>query len=265
MHPSHWLRATLGGYTSRYLQLYRAAPLAWGSHSRKSEQEGKPRKVGRGPLKRSGESGGSEGDTSGLLHREEQRSRAGAGSMVVPVFLPHQSQAASGPEPWLLWGLRGRHQAQSLICLCRTVTPPVIKEPVRRACLGWPPEHGSRWVALAASTVSLGRPQGAGVRKEGEAVAVGSHVHPLIHPRHPAPATSSLSPAWLCRPSHSHGQRPESWPCSVPQGDSSLGIRANTGEHFRLGPAGSVKAPALPGKLPRPRGFQQKQQGHLLG
>ena len=73
-------------------------------------------------------------------------------------------------------------------------------------------------------------------------MTMGSHVHPVIPPRHPAPATSSLPSAWLCCPSHLRGQLPKSWPCSsVPQGDTCLGIRANIGECFRPGPAGFVK------------------------
>lgn len=54
-----------------------------------------------------------------------------------------------------LRGLRGPSQVQSVIYLCKTAAPPVIKEPVRRACLLGCPEHRGREAALPASA---GRP-----------------------------------------------------------------------------------------------------------
>lgn len=79
--------------------------------------------------------------------------------MVAPVSVSpatgcFQSQAG------VPWGPGRPSQAQSLICLYRTVTPALVKEPGRRACLLWLPEQGGRGSALPADRGSPGSAPG---------------------------------------------------------------------------------------------------------
>lgn len=156
------------------------------------------------------------------------------------------------------------------------VTPALIKEPVRRACLLRLLERGGRWSALPANKGFPASAPGCWeVRRSCDNMTATFtlldtlHLLPLPHPlpdfHHSSHSWGQFCPQCPWAPQHQsdQGLLPMSWPCCVPLGDACLGTRGNPGEHCRSSKTGLVKSPDPPGKLLWPE--RQGQEGCLLG